>query len=136
MSGFDLKAKYPGSETFKFGDNEALCNELTSLVISGDKTATCGALSFFESGEEKMPSVGRIDIALNWDGSPAVAIRTIDIEIKRFFEVEEGFALDEGENEDLEGWRSDHKSYFERNGGFHPEMKLVCERFEVVEIFD
>ncbi len=132
----ELKAKYPDSKTFKFGDNKKLCEELTSLVISGKKTATCDALSFYESGKEKMPRVGRVDIALNWEGSPAIAIRTTEIEIKRFNEVEEGFALDEGENTDLEGWQNDHREYFERNGGFDPDMKLICEQFEVVEIYN
>ena len=74
MNLSELKAKYPDSETFKFGDNKELCEELTSLVISGKKTATCDALSFYESGKEKMPRVGRVDIALNWEGSPAIAI--------------------------------------------------------------
>ena len=25
--------------------------------------------------------------------------------------------------------RNDHREYFERNGGFDPNMKLICERF-------
>jgi uncharacterized protein YhfF len=82
-----------------------------------------------------MPSVGRIDIALNWDGTPALAIRTLSIVIEKFSEVGEAFALAEGENDNLEGWQLDHRAYFERNGGFDPEMKLVCERFELVEEF-
>lgn len=130
-----IKSKYPDAETFTFGDNKKLCDWLTSLVINGKKTGTCEALSVYESGDEALPSVGRIDIALDWEGQPAVAIRTTDIEIKQFNEVGETFALSEGENEDLTGWRRDHQAYFERNGGFDPEMKLVCERFEVIEVF-
>lgn len=132
----EVKAKYPGSESFLFGDSKKLCDELTSLVVSGKKIATCESLSVYESGKEKLPSVGRIDIAADWGGKPAVAIRTIEIEVKKFNEVEEGFALDEGENDDLEGWRKDHREYFETNGDFYPEMKLVCERFEAVEVFE
>ncbi len=130
-----ITSKYQGCEMFKFGDSEKLCNELTSLVRIGRKTATCEALRTFENGNEAMPSVGRIDIALNWDGTAALAVRTLSIEINKFCEVDESFALAEGENEDLEGWRSDHQNYFERNGGFDSDMKLVCERFELVEVF-
>ena len=72
---------------------------------------------------------------MTWEGQPAVAIRTVEIEVKKFSEVEESFALDEGESDSLEGWRKDHQEYFERNGDFDPEMKLICERFEVVEVF-
>ena len=131
----EVKVKYPGCTTFTFGDNRELCDELISLIWSRRKTATCEALREFETGKETMPSVGRIDIALNWDGTPALAIRTLSIVIEKFSEVDELFALAEGENDNLDGWRLDHRVYFERNGGFDPEMKLVCERFELVEKF-
>lgn len=131
----DVKVKYPGCTTFTFGDNMKLCDELISLVRSEKKTATCEALREFESGMEAMPSAGRIDIALNWDGTPALAIRTLSIAIEKFSEVGELFALAEGENDNLEGWRLNHEAYFERNGGYEPDMKLVCERFELAEDF-
>ena len=28
------------------------------------------------------------------------------------------------------------RAYFERNGGYSPDMLLACERFRVVEIFE
>mgnify|MGYP000542491651 CR=1 FL=1 len=129
------KANYPGAETFKFGDSEALSESLLSLVKSGKKTATCGALSEYGEGGDVMSEVGRIDIALNWDGTPAVALRMLSVVVTKFCDVDESFALAEGEDDDLEGWRRGHQGYFERNGGFDPEMSLVCERFEVVEMF-
>ena len=118
--------------SFTFGDNEELCNELLRLVRSGKKTATCEALREFGPDGEAMPVVGRRDVALNWDGTPALLIETIEVTQKRFCDVDEGFALDEGENNDLDGWRSDHQEYFERNGGFDREMMLVCERFRLL----
>ena len=124
-----------GSETFKFGDTEELCNWLLSLVRSGKKTATCEAMRAFESGQEVMPVVGRQDVALNWDGSPALLLETLEIKQMRFCDVGEEFALAEGENEDLEGWRRDHRAYFERTCGFEDEMILVCERFRLVRDF-
>jgi len=131
----EIRAKYPGLKTFVFGDSKDLCDKLTALVIRGKKTATCEALSTYASEEEAMPVLGRVDVALTWERNPAVAIRTTEIEIRMFNEVEEGFALDEGENTNLEGWRKDHQKYFERNGHFFLEMKVVCERFEVVEVY-
>ncbi len=133
MSFDQLKQKYPGAETFRFGDGPDLCDRLTALVREGRKTATCDALDSFETGGEVMPVIGRRDIALNWDGSPALVIETTDVTIRRFCDVGEDFALAEGENEDLAGWQRDHQTYFERNGGFDPEMDLVCERFKVIE---
>lgn len=129
----DVREKYSDAETFTFGDGPDLCAWLLSLIRSGKKTATCGALRDFEDGGEAMPVAGRRDIALNWDGSPALVIETVSVEVKRYCDVEADFALAEGENEKLEGWQRDHKAYFERNGGFDPEMMLVCERFKLVE---
>ncbi len=118
--------------SFKFGDNEELCNELLRLVRLGQKTATCEALRVFGSDGEAIPVVGRRDTALNWDGTPALIIETLEVTQMRFCDVDECFALAEGENDDLEGWRRDHQQYFERNGGFDSEMMLVCERFKLV----
>lgn len=133
MSVETLRQKFPGAETFTFGDSQELCDQLLALVRSGVKTATCGALRDFGDGGEAMPVVGRRDIALNWDGSPALVIETIEVSVMRFRDVPESFALAEGENEDHAGWQRDHMAYFERNGGFDPAMELVCERFKVIE---
>jgi len=128
-----LKQKYPGAQTFKFGDSSHLSDSLVALVRLGKKTATCGALRDFAEGGEAMPVRGRRDIVLNWDGSPALVIETLEVTVARFCDTSIDFALAEGENDDLAGWRRDHQANFERNGGFDPEMELVCERFMVVE---
>lgn len=119
--------------SFKFGDSEALCQRLIELVREGRKTATCGALRDFEDGVEPMPEVGRRDIALNWDDTPALLIETTGVTILKFCDVPEDFALAEGENETRDGWACDHEAYFARNGGFDPDMLLVCERFRLLK---
>ncbi|MCT4557447.1 MAG: ASCH domain-containing protein [Pelagimonas sp.] len=134
MTLASLKLRYPEAETFLFGDNEKLCQALLSRVLSGQKTATCTALRDVETGTEAMPVVGRRDIALNWDGTPACVIETTEATIRRYCDVDAAFALAEGETETLEGWQREHQAYFARNGGFDPEMKLVCERFRLIEV--
>lgn len=131
----EAKARYPKAETFKFGDNRELCSRLLSLVRTGKKRATCGALRDFHDSNELMPVVGRRDIALDWDGKPELVIETTEITIRRFCDVDADFALAEGEDETLEGWRAGHQAFFERNGGWNPDMELVCERFRLVENF-
>ncbi|MEO1796890.1 MAG: ASCH domain-containing protein [Pseudomonadota bacterium] len=130
----DIPAKYAGAETFTFGDSEWLCEALLALVIAGKKTATCGALRDFEAEGEALPVPGRRDIALHWFGRPALVIETVQVETKTFQEVDANFALAEGENETFEGWQRDHRAYFERNGGWSPDMMLVCERFKLIEV--
>jgi len=133
VSLVDVKARYRGAETFKFGDTPELSAECLKLVRSGKKTATCGALRDFEEGDEEMPKPGRRDIALDWQGRPALVIETVEVTQMRFDEVDEDFAMAEGEFRDLEDWRKGHERFFARNGGFAPDMMLVCERFRLVE---
>ena len=129
----DLQVTYPGAGTFRFGDGPELSARLISLVRNGMKTATCGALHEFEDEPEAMPVVGRCDIAANWDGTPALVIRTVKVEKIRCCDVTEEMALAEGEDDNLAGWRAGHEAFFTRNGGFDPEMMLVFEHFELVE---
>lgn len=127
-----LRRRYPGAVTFRFGDNPALCDELLSLVRAGRKLATFSALRDIQNGES-MPYPGRRDIALDWDGAPALVIETLEVVPCRFCDVTEEMALAEGEDESLAGWHENHRAYFARNGGFAPEMELIWERFALVE---
>lgn len=132
-----LPSKYANAKTFSFGDSAALNEELLSLVLSGEKTATCGALRDFDDApdQEAMPVENRIDIALDKHGHPACALQTTEVSIYRFDDVPEDFALAEGEG-DFATWRQGHIAFFERNGGWSPDMELVCERFKLVEVFE
>ncbi|MBN8290613.1 ASCH domain-containing protein [Rhodobacter sp. NTK016B] len=127
-----LKRRYPKAEPFKFGDSAAISDALIALVRSGKKVATCGALRDFENGEP-MPAIGRQDIALNWDDTPALVIETVELIQCRFDDVTEAMALAEGEDDSLQGWRDGHSAYFERNGGFSPDMQILWERFVLIE---
>lgn len=127
-----LKQRYPDAEGFKFGDSAETSAWLIALVRSGKKVATCGALRDFQNGEP-MPVIGRRDIALNWDDTPALVIETVELVQCRFDEITEAMALAEGEDDSLQGWRDGHGAYFERNGGFSPDMQIVWERFVLIE---
>ena len=131
MTPDDLRLLYPGAESFTFGDSAELSASLLTLVLTGRKTATTGALRDFEAGEP-LPVPGRRDIALHWDGTPACVIETLEVVTCRFDEISESMALAEGENDDLAGWRADHAAYFARNGGFDPAMLVVWERFRLI----
>ena len=78
------------------------------------------------------PEVGRRDVVLDGAGRPAAVIETVEVVIRRFRETPEDFALAEGEG-DYAAWREGHERYFARNGGFDPDLEIVCERFRLVE---
>jgi uncharacterized protein YhfF len=123
--------------TFSFGDSPAMADELLALVLVGQKTASCGALRDYPEGSPDRPQVGRRDIVLDGRGGKAAIIETVEITIRRFDEVDEQLAYDEGEgSRTLADWRESHQAFFERNGGFSPDMELICERFRLVETLE
>ena len=130
----EIIARYPGAQTFRFGDSEALSDELLALVRAGRKVATCTHMQELEDGTLP-PQVGRCDVAVNFDGTPALVIETVELVETSFQEMTEEMALAEGENDSLAGWRHDHERYFRRLGVFAPDMPLIWERFAVVEDF-
>ena len=121
--------------SFSFGDSPELADELLALVLAGKKTATCGALRDYGADGEPMPEIGRRDIVRDGAGRPAAIIETTHLSQHRFDEVPEAFALAEGEGDYAE-WRAGHIAYFSRNGGWSPDLMLVCERFKLVEVLE
>ena len=125
-------ARHPGARPFRFGDGPDLCADLTALVLSGLKTATCGRLSDHPEGDPDRPAVGRRDVACLWDWTPAAVVETVEVTERRFRDVPRDFAEAEGEG-DYDGWRAGHVAFFRRTGGWSEDMWLLCERFRMVE---
>jgi len=117
-------------ETFSFGDNPVLAEELAQLVLAGKKTATCWSVE-----EGTTTQVGKRMVMLDGAGRPRAVIETVELTQCRFDEVDAAFAFDEGENDrSLDGWRRAHERYFTRLGQFAADMMLCCERFRVVAV--
>lgn len=120
-----------------FGDNPALADELSALVVEGVKTATCGDLWYYEAKELPLPYVGEWWIVLDGSGRPVAVTETTEVEIRRYDEVDAAFAFEEGEGDrSLAYWREAHKRYFGRTlpaigREFSEDMPLVCVRFQV-----
>jgi len=115
-------------ETFSFGDNPALAEELARLVLAGVKTATCWSV-----GDGQQTYVGKKMVMLDGSGKPDAVLETLELNTRRFDEVDAAFAFDEGEGDrTLDYWREAHRRYFGRQGVFASDMMLWCERFRVV----
>ncbi len=70
-------------------------------------------------------------------GDPACVLRTTQVEVKPFSQVDAAFAWDEGEGDrSLESWLTGHRDYFSRDLarrglGFSDDMLVVLEGFEL-----
>ena len=121
-----------------WGDSPAMADELGALVVQGTKTATCSALWEWEAEGNPIPQAGLISIALDGRGEPLCIIETVEVTVRKYNEVEAGFAREEGEGDlSLNYWREEHRNYFSRvlakiDKEFSEDMPLVCERFRVI----
>jgi uncharacterized protein YhfF len=131
----DVLARYPGAQSFAFGDSAALNTEILALVRAGRKTVTCDALAAFEARGETLPQPGRIDIANDWSGTPVLALRTVTVQHMPFDEMTAELVSDQGEFRDLAEWRRGYEAYLTRSGLFAQDVLMLVERFEVVEVF-
>ena len=110
-----------------------MADELLALVIAGEKRATAWAAVHGTQGSE----VGKKMYVKNGEGEPKVVVETLEITKKKFNEVDETFAYDEGEGDKtLVYWRQAHTDYFTREGTFAENMEVYCERFKLVEVLD
>jgi uncharacterized protein YhfF len=116
-------------ERTAFGGEPDEADALVALVLQGRKTGTCWA-----SRHGRLSFVGRRVLLCDSSGRPRAVLETLALELRRFCEVDEAWAREEGEGDlSLRRWRDTHRAFFEREGGFSEEMDLWCERFRVVE---
>ncbi|MDP8916073.1 MAG: ASCH domain-containing protein [Pseudomonadota bacterium] len=114
----------------RFGDDPRMQDELARLVVLGRKTATCLAADAFPA-----PRPGDLTVIEDGSGRPVCVIETVQVEQRKFLEVDAGHASAEGEGDlSLEWWRKAHRDYFTREGTFSEDMTLHCERFRLVEV--
>ena len=126
-----LPERYRHLRSFAFGDSAALADQLLELVLKRVKTATCST-----EDEPNTSSPGERWVVLDGRGEPRCVIETTEVTYRKFMEVDAAFAHDEGEGDrSLVYWREAHRMYFGRLGKFNKDMTLMCERFQLVEVF-
>jgi uncharacterized protein YhfF len=121
-------------DAFAFGDGPAMAGELASLVLHGPKRATAGLLAAYEAEGAPIPRAGGYSVVLDGAREPVCVIRTREVTIKPFAEVDAAFAWDEGEGDrSLAYWRQAHDDFFSRSGfPYSDASPVVLERFDLV----
>jgi uncharacterized protein YhfF len=117
-----------------FGNTPEMATELGLLVRDGPKRATTGRRDSYEAENEPFPKAGDLSVILDGNGDPVCVIRTRDVEIRRFGDVDEEFAWTEGEGDrSLADWRRGHISFFESEGTpVDEDTEVVLERFDLL----
>lgn len=128
----NLSADY---EAWAFGED---ADGLAQLVLDGIKTATASAYPLYELEGEALPEEGEYNVILDSRDEAVCVVKTTKVFVVAFDEVDARQAWKEGEGDrSLAYWRQVHERFFsacleEVGMAFAPEMKVVCEEFELV----
>lgn len=123
-------------EAWAFGgeDDRELATELALLVRDGPKRATAGLLDDHEQEGDPLPVPGELSVILDGAGRPVCVIRNTEVDMRRFGDVDEAFAWDEGEGDrTLASWRQIHVDHFGEHGWtVTDDTIVVLVRFEML----
>lgn len=120
---------------YRFGDTP---DELADLVAKGIKTTTSNAKKLFEVNNKPIPKVGDYNVILNRNFEPVALIQITSVEIKKYNEIDESFAIAEGDGS-YANWHAIHERYYSEQLAkikepFHPEIDLVCQTFKLLKV--
>ena len=127
----DVELAWPGGP---FGDR------LVELVLAGTKRATCSLLAEWEAEGRELPTAGSRWALIDSAGRERGVVETTEIRVIPIGEVDDEFALAEGEgDENVAEWRAGHEAFWASDQPqveITDETMVVAERIRLVERFD
>lgn len=103
--------------TIEFGTPGESRQRLVDFVLHGDKRATAGLLSEYETEGEEVEHVGELLAMVDNDGHHVATLEVTRVEVLRFADVPDEFALAEAEGDlNADDFRASHLDYWTRAG--------------------
>jgi uncharacterized protein YhfF len=125
-----------GLRSVEFGNPGESREKLVSLILDGNKRATAGTLQWdYIAENEPIETVGERLAVLDNQKSQVATIEITRVEVRKFSEVPDEFALAEAEG-DLSGhdFRKSHMEFWSKIGlDITDETQIVCLYFDLVE---
>ncbi len=135
----------PTVGAFGFADPGPLRDALTASALAGVKTATTSLLAELVADGEPVPRPGDRNLLLDSDGRAVAVLETTEARVLRLADVDDRFAIDEGEGyAGVADWRAAHERFWR---GYLDDLRtriddpaldidddtvVVAERFRVV----
>ena len=125
----NIHAEY---DTWAFGID---ADHLAALVLAGTKTATASLHLWYEQDAQPLPQPGQYSVILDSEEKAVCVIRTENVSVVPYAQVDESHAWKEGEGDrSLAYWRSAHERFFrdtlaQAGLSFDEQMMVVCEEF-------
>ncbi|CAN5923714.1 hypothetical protein BH11MYX3_BH11MYX3_00160 [soil metagenome] len=127
-------------DVWSFGDRPEMAATLVHLVACGEKRVTMGWVDAARCDGTPLAYEGGVSVVTDGFGFPRVVLRTVEVRVVPFGEVDAASAAGEGEG-DLShaDWREGHVAYFTREAArlglvFDDHAKISVERFELLHV--
>jgi uncharacterized protein YhfF len=119
----------------EFGTPGASRELLVGLVLRGNKRATAGLLADYATEGEEIEYPGELLAMLDNDGAAVGTLRVTRVEVLRFADVPDEFALAEAEGDlDAADFRAGHLAYWTRVGvTVTDDTPIVTIYFDLVD---
>lgn len=115
-----------GLRAIEFGTPGSSRQHLVDLVLHGQKRATAGLLKEYESEQEPVEHVGELLAMTDNDGRHVGTLQVTRVEVLRFADVPNEFALAEAEGDlDAADFRASHHEYWSNVGELITDDTLV-----------
>ena len=116
-----------GMRTIEFGTPGASREKLINLILHGQKRATAGLLiGDYESEGEPIEHVGELLAIVDNDGKHVGTMKVTRVEVLRFSDVPDEFALAEAEGDmNAADFRASHLAYWTRVGESVTDETLI-----------
>jgi uncharacterized protein YhfF len=122
--------------TVEFGNPGESRTNLINFILHGNKRATAGLLSEYEAEGEPIEHVGERLAVLDNDNQHIATLEITRVEVLRFIDVPDEFALAEAEGDlSAADFRKSHLDFWTAAGEtIADETKVVTLYFDLVEV--
>lgn len=115
-----------GLRSIEFGTPGTSRETLVGLVLHGNKRATAGLLRDYEAENEPVELEGELLAMVDNNGTHVGTLRVTRVEVLRFADVPDEFALAEAEGDlDAADFRASHLAYWSATGETVTDDTLV-----------
>jgi uncharacterized protein YhfF len=127
-------------DVWSFGNEPEMAARLAHLVANGAKRVTMGWVQALEKLGVPQPYTGGVSVVTDGFGFPRLLLRSTDVRVVRFDEVDSESAAGEGEGDlTYADWRDGHVAYFTAEAArtamtFDGSARIAIERFELLRV--
>ena len=116
--------------SIEFGTPGESRARLIDFIVNGNKRATAGLLDDYAKESEPIESVGECLAMLDNDDQHVATLRVTRVEVSRFIDVPDEFALAEAEGDlNAADFRASHNDYWSRIG------ETITDETQIVQVY-